>query len=68
MASTFEFRKRSEGVWDVFKNDKFLGVAKKQSAWTVRGSHIYWQASVKGRVLGRAETRNGAAELLDYPA
>lgn len=51
------FKKLSETLYRVYDADKIVGVVRKTDAAT-------WFAQRKGRVIGRADTRVGAARLL----
>ncbi len=64
MANEPEFKRTKRGGYFVYFGDRLAGNVRKHEAWTVRGNRVFWEASAKGRVVGRAETRVSAAKLL----
>ena len=57
------FRKRGP-AWAVYADGYLLGLARRVEDWTSRGNSVRWEASMKGRVVGSAQTRGEAAALL----
>lgn len=58
------FKKSRFAGYFVYNDDNLIGYVQKIEHWTVRGNHVAWSASRKGRVVGHAETRIAAANLL----
>lgn len=63
MELTFKRSAKSDAQF-VYNGDALVGAVRKNEHWTVRGTRIDWTASRNGRVIGNAETRKAAAELL----
>lgn len=62
------FRKSAKSASQfVYDGDMLIGAVRKNENWTVRGTRVDWTATHKGRIVGNADTRKAAAELLAKP-
>lgn len=63
-ASLVFVKSGSANGYVVWQGVRAIGLVRKHEGWTVRGRPVSWEAFRKGVNLGRARTRQEAAELL----